>query len=65
VDLSDAHKHIHTHACAHTLQEGYENLCCLPCVQTRDTAHGTNCICRVPKRKLEEVPNCMHFTSVV
>ncbi|KAI6172558.1 Protein BUD31-like protein [Aphelenchoides besseyi] len=32
---------------------GYENLCCLPCVQSRDTNFGTNCICRVPKSKLE------------
>lgn len=34
---------------------GYENLCCLRCIQTRDTNFGTNCICRVPKGKLEEV----------
>ncbi|KAI6197426.1 Protein BUD31-like protein [Aphelenchoides besseyi] len=32
---------------------GYENLCCLRCVQSRDTNFGTNCICRVPKSKLE------------
>ena len=35
-------------------KQGYENLCCLPCIQTQDSAHGTNCICRVPKEKLEE-----------
>src|SRR6218665_961370 len=34
---------------------GYENLCCLKCIQTNDTAFGANCICRVPKTKLEEV----------
>lgn len=34
---------------------GYENLCCLRCIQTRDTNHGTNCICRVPKSQLSDV----------
>jgi len=33
---------------------GYENLCCLRCIQTHDTNYATNCICRVPKTKLEE-----------
>uniref|UniRef100_A0AAZ3R7P8 Protein BUD31 homolog n=1 Tax=Oncorhynchus tshawytscha TaxID=74940 RepID=A0AAZ3R7P8_ONCTS len=27
-------------------KQGYENLCCLRCIQTRDTNFGTNCICR-------------------
>lgn len=36
-------------------KQGYENLCCLRCIQTRDTNFGTNCICRVPKSKLEVV----------
>lgn len=36
-------------------KQGYENLCCLRCIQCRDTNFGTNCICRVPKSKLEEV----------
>jgi len=35
-------------------KQGYENLCCLRCIQTRDTIFGTNCVCRVPKDKLEE-----------
>ncbi|KFD57749.1 hypothetical protein M514_01419 [Trichuris suis] len=41
---------------------GFENLCCLPCIQTRDTNFGTNCICRVPKTKLEEsrLIECVH-----
>lgn len=41
---------------------GYENLCCLRCIQTRDTNFGTNCICRVPKGKLEEgrIVECIH-----
>jgi bud site selection protein 31 len=33
---------------------GYEGLCCLQCVQTRDTDFGTTCVCRVPKSSLEE-----------
>lgn len=43
-------------------KQGYENLCCLRCIQTRDTNFGTNCICRVPKTKLEEgkVVECVH-----
>ena len=36
-------------------KQGYENLCCLRCIQVRDTNFGANCICRVPKAKLEEV----------
>ena len=36
-------------------KQGYENLCCIRCIQTRDTNFGTNCICRVPKSKMEEV----------
>jgi bud site selection protein 31 len=32
---------------------GYEGLCCLQCVQTRDTDFGTTCVCRVPRASLE------------
>lgn len=35
-------------------KQGYENLCCLRCIQTRDTNFGANCVCRVPKPKLQE-----------
>eukprot|EP00095_Tigriopus_kingsejongensis_P009219 maker-scaffold1882_size25737-snap-gene-0.10 protein:Tk09219 transcript:maker-scaffold1882_size25737-snap-gene-0.10-mRNA-1 annotation:"bud31 homolog" len=43
-------------------KQGYENLCCLRCIQTRDTNFATNCICRVPKAKLEEgkIVECVH-----
>ncbi|RLV94674.1 hypothetical protein DV515_00013019, partial [Chloebia gouldiae] len=34
-------------------KQGYGNLCCLHCIQTRDTNFETSCICRVPKSKLE------------
>eukprot|EP00736_Rhodelphis_marinus_P003232 Rmarinus@m.14921 len=33
---------------------GYERLCCLTCVQTRDHNFATACICRVPREKLED-----------
>lgn len=43
-------------------KQGYENLCCLRCIQARDTNFGTNCVCRVPKSKLEEgkIVECVH-----
>lgn len=33
-------------------KQGYEKLCCLQCIQSRDHQHGTTCICRVPKAQL-------------
>lgn len=30
-------------------KQGYEKLCCLRCVQTKETNFGATCICRVPK----------------
>jgi len=41
---------------------GYEKLCCLRCIQTKDTNFGTTCICRVPKPELEagKVIQCLH-----
>lgn len=42
---------------------GYENVCCLRCIQKQDTNFGTNCVCRVPKTKLEEV--CLNHTIVL
>ncbi|CAD6199528.1 unnamed protein product [Caenorhabditis auriculariae] len=43
-------------------KQGYENLCCLRCIQSRDSNFGTNCICRVPKSKLDaaKVIECVH-----
>ncbi|EGG21691.1 putative RNA splicing factor [Cavenderia fasciculata] len=32
---------------------GYERLCCLKCIQTKENS-GSTCICRVPREKLEE-----------
>ncbi|KAJ1996337.1 Component of the SF3b subcomplex of the U2 snRNP [Coemansia spiralis] len=43
-------------------KQGFEKLCCLRCIQPRDTNYGTTCICRVPKAKLEEgrTVECVH-----
>jgi bud site selection protein 31 len=29
-------------------KQGYERLCCLRCIQTKEHNYGTTCICRVP-----------------
>ena len=34
-------------------KDGYERLCCLRCIQPKDTNYGTTCICRVPKKDLD------------
>uniref|UniRef100_A0A8C6RLU5 Protein BUD31 homolog n=1 Tax=Nannospalax galili TaxID=1026970 RepID=A0A8C6RLU5_NANGA len=43
-------------------KQGYQNLCCLCCIQTWDTNFGTNCICPVPKSKLQvsHIIQCIH-----
>jgi len=43
-------------------KSGYEKLCCLRCIQPKDTNFGTTCICRVPSKHLEEgkVVECTH-----
>ncbi|KAI9049170.1 hypothetical protein LZ554_007017 [Drepanopeziza brunnea f. sp. 'monogermtubi'] len=33
---------------------GYEKLCCLRCVQTKETNFNSTCICRVPKAQMKE-----------
>lgn len=35
-------------------KQGYEKLCCLQCIQTSESAHGSSCICRVPRAQLEQ-----------
>lgn len=42
---------------------GYEKLCCLRCIQPKDTNYGTTCICRVPHKDVDanvivECVNC-------
>lgn len=48
-------------------KSGYEKLCCLRCIQPKDTNFGTTCICRVPAGHLKEgkIIECMHcgFTN--
>ncbi|CAO3687739.1 unnamed protein product [Umbelopsis ramanniana] len=41
---------------------GFERVCCLRCIQPKDTNFGTTCVCRVPKAKLEEgkIVECVH-----
>ncbi|KAJ1974873.1 Component of the SF3b subcomplex of the U2 snRNP [Dimargaris verticillata] len=43
-------------------KQGYEKLCCVRCIQPKDTNFGTACICRIPKAKLDEgrVVQCVH-----
>jgi len=43
-------------------KQGYEKLCCLKCIQTKETNFGTACICRVPKAKLNKELHveCVH-----
>ena len=35
-------------------KQGYEKLCCLRCVQAKDTNYGTTCICRVPAKQIQD-----------
>ena len=43
-------------------KQGYEKLCCLKCIQAKETNFGTVCICRVPKAKLakDTTVECVH-----
>ncbi|KAG0025572.1 Component of the SF3b subcomplex of the U2 snRNP [Podila clonocystis] len=43
-------------------KSGYEKVCCLRCIQPKDTNFGTTCVCRVPRDMLEEgkVIECIH-----
>ena len=41
-------------------KDGYEKLCCLRCIQPKDTNYGTTCICRVPKKDIsEQIVECV------
>ncbi|KAI9721368.1 MAG: hypothetical protein M1828_005228 [Chrysothrix sp. TS-e1954] len=35
-------------------KQGYEHLCCLRCIQTKETNFNSTCICRVPRGQLKE-----------
>ena len=45
---------------------GYENLCYFRCIEMQDMSFGTNCICKVPKSKLEEgrIVEYIHIVDV-
>lgn len=33
-------------------KQGYERLCCLRCIQTKENNFGATCVCRVPRAKI-------------
>ncbi len=35
-------------------KQGYEKLCCLRCIQTKETNFNSTCVCRVPRAQLKE-----------
>ncbi|KAK5680851.1 Component of the SF3b subcomplex of the U2 snRNP [Elasticomyces elasticus] len=35
-------------------KQGYEKLCCLRCIQTKETNFNSTCVCRVPRKQLKE-----------
>ena len=35
-------------------KQGYEKLCCLRCIQTKETNFNSTCVCRVPKVMLKK-----------
>jgi bud site selection protein 31 len=43
-------------------KNGYENLCCMRCIQPQDTNFGTMCVCRVPRKQKDpgRVIKCQH-----
>ncbi|CCJ30306.1 unnamed protein product [Pneumocystis jirovecii] len=43
-------------------KNGYEKLCCLRCIQTKEMNFNSTCICRVPKAHLPKatIVECVH-----
>jgi bud site selection protein 31 len=43
-------------------RNGFENLCCMRCIQPQDTNFGTVCVCRVPRKQKDigRVTKCQH-----
>ncbi|RYO78944.1 hypothetical protein DL766_008621 [Monosporascus sp. MC13-8B] len=35
-------------------KQGYEKLCCLRCIQTKETNFQSTCVCRVPRAQLKD-----------
>lgn len=48
------HKYADANLIAKWKKPGFEKLCCLRCIQPKDTNFNTTCVCRVPKAKVEE-----------
>lgn len=38
-------------------KQGYENLCCLRCIQAKQNVNGGTCICRVPRAHFGKDPS--------
>ncbi|CAD7948189.1 unnamed protein product [Amoebophrya sp. A120] len=55
-------KYVNASLIAKWRKPGYERLCCLKCIQPKDSNHGTTCICRVPNHKLHNkgIIECQH-----
>ncbi|KAK4668525.1 Component of the SF3b subcomplex of the U2 snRNP [Podospora pseudoanserina] len=34
-------------------KQGYEKLCCLRCIQTKETNFNSTCVCRVPRAQMK------------
>ncbi|KAI9904981.1 hypothetical protein N3K66_001510 [Trichothecium roseum] len=35
-------------------KQGYEKLCCLRCIQTKETNFNSTCICRIPRTQMKD-----------
>jgi hypothetical protein len=63
VRLGLANEVLHSSLIAKWKKTGYEKLCCLRCIQTKDMNYqGSTCICRVPKAQIRAgtVVECVH-----
>ncbi|CEP21775.1 unnamed protein product [Cyberlindnera jadinii] len=51
------HRYCDANLIAKWKKQGYENLCCIKCIQGSENNNGGTCICRVPKATLEKNEN--------
>eukprot|EP00160_Parvularia_atlantis_P010479 Unigene2048_Nuclearia_a/m.6370 Unigene2048_Nuclearia_a/g.6370 ORF Unigene2048_Nuclearia_a/g.6370 Unigene2048_Nuclearia_a/m.6370 type:complete len:145 (-) Unigene2048_Nuclearia_a:98-532(-) len=60
-DFCLAEKYADAELIAKWKKPGFNNLCCLRCIQPRDTNFGSACLCRVPKDKVvDRIVECVH-----
>lgn len=61
-DYCTKEKHADANLIAKWKKHGYEKLCCLRCIQVKDSNFSTTCICRVPKEELgsRKIIECVH-----